>query len=118
MRNTMRVAVISAGPAGITAAYQLAKGGAEVEVFEASDAVGGLCRTIDLWGQKVDLGPHRFFSHDPRVNQLWLEVAGSDYRMIDRLTRIYYRRRFFDYPLRPANALWNMGARECCLLSG
>jgi protoporphyrinogen oxidase len=105
----MRIAVIGAGPAGITAAYQLAKGGADVEVFEAGDAVGGLCRTIDLWGQKVDLGPHRFFSHDPRVNQLWLEVAGSDYRMVDRLTRIYYRRRFFDYPLRPANALWNMG---------
>jgi protoporphyrinogen oxidase len=105
----MRVAVIGAGPAGITAAYQLAKGGARVEVFEAGNAVGGLCRTIDLWGQKVDLGPHRFFSQDPRVNQLWLEVAGSEYCMVDRLTRIYYRRRFFDYPLRPANALWNMG---------
>ena len=66
----MKVAIIGAGPAGITAAYQLAKSGAQVEVFEASDAVGGLSRTIDLWGQKVDLGPHRFFSNDPRVNEV------------------------------------------------
>jgi protoporphyrinogen oxidase len=105
----MRVAVIGAGAAGLTAAYQLAKGGAEVEVFEAGDAVGGLARTIRRWGQQVDLGPHRFFSNDPRVNRLWLEVVGRDYRMVDRLTRIYYRRRFFHYPLKPGNALWNMG---------
>ncbi len=106
----MRVGVIGAGPAGLTAAYQLAKGGADVEVFEAGPHVGGLSRTLELWGQKVDLGPHRFFSSDPRVNELWLEVVGDDYRMVDRLTRIYYRRRFFHYPLKPANALWNMGA--------
>lgn len=105
----MRVGIIGAGPAGITAAYQLSKAGAQVEVFEAGDNVGGLSRTIDLWGQKVDLGPHRFFSHDPRVNNLWLEVVGDDYRMVDRLTRIYYQSRFFHYPLKPANALWNMG---------
>lgn len=105
----MRVGVIGAGPAGITAAYQLARQGAHVEVFEASAHVGGMSRTFELWGQKVDLGPHRFFSHDPRVNAVWREVVGADYRMVDRLTRIYYRNRFFDYPLRPANALWNMG---------
>lgn len=115
----MRVAVIGAGAAGMTAAYQLTKGGAEVDIFEASDEVGGLARTIERWGQKVDLGPHRFFSNDPRVNRLWLEVVGRDYRMIDRLTRIYYRKRFFDYPLRASNALWNMGlfAAARCLCS-
>jgi protoporphyrinogen oxidase len=105
----MRIAVIGAGPAGMTAAYQLSKEGAEVDVFEASGEVGGLARTIERWGQKVDLGPHRFFSDDVRVNRLWLEVVGRDYRMVDRLTRIYYRKRFFDYPLRATNALWNMG---------
>jgi protoporphyrinogen oxidase len=105
----MRVGIIGAGPAGLTAAYQLTKRGATVEVFEASGSVGGLSRTFDLWGQKVDLGPHRFFSNDPRVNQVWLDVVGRDYRMVDRLTRIYYKKRFFHYPLKPANALWNMG---------
>src|SRR5437016_1055186 len=118
-RLPMRVAVIGAGPAGITAAYQLAKAGLDVDVFEAGEHVGGLSRTIDLWGQRVDLGPHRFFSNDRRVNELWLEVVGRDYRMVDRLTRIYYHDRFFDYPLRPANALWNMGltSAACCLAS-
>ncbi|MFO0865498.1 MAG: FAD-dependent oxidoreductase [Gemmataceae bacterium] len=115
----MRVAVIGAGAAGITAAYELAKGGADVDVYEAGDAVGGLARTIDLWGQKVDLGPHRFFSNDLRVNKLWLEVVGQDYDMVDRLTRIYYKKRFFDYPLKPANALWNMGIFKAvsCVMS-
>jgi protoporphyrinogen oxidase len=110
----MRTGVIGAGPAGITAAYQLCKAGAAVEVFEAGPHVGGLSRTIDLWGQKVDLGPHRFFSHDPKVNEVWLEVVGPDYQMVDRLTRIHYRKRFFQYPLRPANALWNMGLLSAC----
>ncbi len=53
------VAVIGAGPAGLTAAYALAKGGIDVEVFEAGNSVGGLARSIQLWGQSVDLGPHR-----------------------------------------------------------
>jgi protoporphyrinogen oxidase len=114
----MRVAVIGAGPAGITAAYQLAKAGCQVEVFEAEDAVGGMARSMELWGQRVDLGPHRFFSSDPRVNGLWHEVVGDDYRMVDRLTRISYNRRLFHYPLRPVNALWNMGLFEACRCVG
>jgi UDP-glucose-4-epimerase GalE len=107
-----RVAVIGAGPAGITAAYELARKGARVDVYEASSQVGGLAKSIELWGQRVDLGPHRFFSSDARVNRLWLEIAGRDYQMVDRLTRILYNNRLFYYPLRPANALWNLGAFE------
>jgi protoporphyrinogen oxidase len=106
------VAVIGAGPAGMTAAYQLAKAGIDVHVFEASDAIGGLSRTINLWGQKVDLGPHRFFSSDSRVNKVWLEVIGDDYQMVNRLTRIYYKRRFFHYPLKPFDALAKLGLIE------
>ncbi|MBC8044040.1 MAG: FAD-dependent oxidoreductase [Rhizobacter sp.] len=108
----MRVAIIGAGPAGMTAAYQLAKAGAEVEVFEASASPGGLAKTIELWDQKVDLGPHRFFSSDTRVNELWLEVAGQDYAMVDRLTRIYYKNKFYFYPIKPFDALGNLGAVE------
>ena len=114
-----RIAVIGSGPAGMTAAYELSKAGAEVHVFEAEDRVGGLCRTIRLWGQRVDLGPHRFFSSDRRVNDVWHEVVGEDYRLVNRLTRVYYNRKFFRYPLQPVNALWNMGLWEAarCLLS-
>jgi protoporphyrinogen oxidase len=114
-----KVAVIGAGPAGMTAAYALAKAGVEVEVFEASDQVGGMARSIDLWNQRVDIGPHRFFSSDRRVNELWLEVVGRDYRMVDRLTRIYYGGKFYYYPLKPFNALGNLGpvTATLCTLS-
>ena len=114
-----RVAIIGAGPAGLTAAYQLSKSGFAVRVFEAGSSVGGLAKTIDLWNQKVDLGPHRFFSSDSRVNKLWLEVIGSDYDTIDRLTRIYYQGNFFYYPLRPFDVLPKLGVKELarCFLS-
>jgi protoporphyrinogen oxidase len=115
----MRICVIGAGPAGITCAYELSKRGFEVDVYDAAPQVGGMAKTFELWNQKVDLGPHRFFSSDPRVNKLWLEVVGRDYAMVDRLTRIYYKRRFFMYPLKPANALLNLGVFEAarCVLS-
>src|SRR5690606_18690261 len=76
-------------------------------------------KTIKLFDQKVDIGPHRFFSNDPRVNKLWLEVVGKDYRMVDRMTRIYYKGRFFHYPLKALDALGNLGIFEAfhCLMS-
>jgi len=115
----MRIGIIGAGPAGITAAYCLARAGVHVEVFEASGEVGGLARSFDLWGQKVDLGPHRFFSNIKRVNDLWLEVVGTDYHAVNRLTRIYYKGRYFRYPLQAFNAFWNMGpaAALACVMS-
>ncbi|MEX1000767.1 MAG: FAD-dependent oxidoreductase [Crocinitomicaceae bacterium] len=114
-----KIAIIGAGPAGITAAYELTKKGKEVELFEASPHVGGLSKTIDLWNQKVDLGPHRFFSNDTKVNQVWLEVVKNDYKMVDRLTRIYYKNKFYYYPLKPFDALKKLGVGTAflCVMS-
>lgn len=114
------VAVIGAGPAGITAAYCLAKSKkVKVLLFEADSKVGGLSKTIDLWDCKVDIGPHRFFSNDRRINELWLEVMQQDYQMITRLTRILYKGKFFFYPLKPFNVLNNLGLRTAiaCVFS-
>jgi protoporphyrinogen oxidase len=113
------IAVVGAGPAGLTAAYTLAKRGFNVDVFEASNQVGGMAKTFNLWEQLVDLGPHRFFSSDTRVNKLWLEVIGSNYKMVNRLTRIYYKNTFFDYPLKAFNALFGLGIFQSfvCILS-
>ena len=115
-----KIAIIGAGPAGMTAAYQLSKvAGVEVHLYEAENQVGGMAKTISLWNQKVDIGPHRFFSSDLRVNKLWLEVAEGEYSMVDRLTRIYYGKKFYYYPLRALNALINLGIFEAtiCVLS-
>ncbi|MVT10003.1 FAD-dependent oxidoreductase [Chitinophaga tropicalis] len=115
----MKIAIIGAGPAGLTAAYVLSKSNYKVDVYEASGRVGGMSCTIALWNQKVDIGPHRFFSTDKKVNSLWLEIAGKDYRMVNRLTRIYYKGKFFSYPIRVFNALHNLGLYEAlrCIIS-
>jgi protoporphyrinogen oxidase len=118
-KQNRRIAIIGAGPAGLTAGYLLSKKGYAVDVFEADKQVGGMCKTIELWDCKVDIGPHRFFSNDKRVNELWLEIIGNDYEMVNRLTRIFYKGKYFDYPLKPVNAFVNLGPAETlqCLAS-
>lgn len=119
----MKIAIIGAGPAGMTAAYKLSselgRSVTAIDVFEKSEQVGGLSKSINLWGQQVDLGPHRFFSHDSSINSLWLEVVKDRYEIVDRQTRIYYKKRFFDYPIKAFNALSHLGIIEAarCVLS-
>ncbi|HVS78665.1 MAG TPA: FAD-dependent oxidoreductase [Candidatus Saccharimonadales bacterium] len=118
-KEVKKIAIIGAGPAGITAAYTLAKNGVKVDLYEASPFVGGMARSIELWGQTVDIGPHRFFSSDPRVNGVWLEVIGRDYEMVNRLTRLIFRNKFYYYPVRAGDALKNLGVVEAarCIFS-
>lgn len=119
----MKIAVIGAGPAGMTAAYkiseELGKKVSALHIYEINSQVGGLSRSIDLWDQRVDLGPHRFFSLDNKINELWLEVVGKEYDIVKRQTRIYYKKNFFDYPIRALNALKGLGILEAarCMFS-
>jgi len=115
----MKTGIIGAGPAGLACAYRLSVRGMKPEVYEAGPSVGGLAKSIRLWNQTVDLGPHRFFSSDRRVNELWLEVVGKDYSMVDRLTRILYKGKLFQYPLRPGDVVGKLGPAETfrCLVS-
>ncbi|WVH09081.1 MAG: hypothetical protein EoVTN8_403 [Fluviibacter phosphoraccumulans EoVTN8] len=110
-----KICIIGAGPAGLTAGWQLSKAGCTVVVFESTEDVGGMSRSFDLWGKLVDVGPHRFFSSDPRVNQLWLDAVGDSYEMISRITRIVYNKKFYSYPLKPFNALKNIGIFQSVL---
>jgi protoporphyrinogen oxidase len=105
----LKVAVIGAGPAGITAARRISGSGTPVVVYEKEHQVGGLSRTISLWGQKVDLGPHRFFTTQRRALAMWSQAVADKYCLVNRQTRILYRNCLFDYPLRPANVLANLG---------
>jgi protoporphyrinogen oxidase len=103
------VVVIGAGPAGMAFACRYIEHGGKVKLLEASPFVGGLARSFELWGSTVDLGPHRFFSADPEVNKYWHSHVKDDFIMVNRLTRIYYMGKFFNYPLQAFNALKNLG---------
>ena len=103
------VVVIGAGPAGLTAAYDLTRRGVPTIVFEQETQVGGLAKTIVHNGFRFDIGGHRFFTKVPGVRELWRELIGDDLLARPRLSRIYYRGRFFDYPLKARNVLANIG---------
>jgi len=114
------VVIIGAGPAGLTAAYELMKHDVPTTVLEKDPTyVGGLARTVEHKGYRFDIGGHRFFSKNEEVEALWTEILGSEMLTRDRLSRIYYRGRYFAYPLKAANALWNLGPLETvrCLAS-
>src|SRR5215218_7102085 len=95
-----RFAVLGGGPAGLTAGYVLARSARPVVVFETGDQVGGLARTVVRDGYRFDLGGHRFFTKSAEVQALWEEVLGDELLVRERLSRIYWRGRFIDYPLR------------------
>ena len=109
-----RAVIIGAGPAGLTAAYELDRLGAphKAIVLEASDKIGGIARTESYKGFRFDIGGHRFFTKVREVDALWHEVCGSEFLLRPRLSRIFYRNKFFDYPLKPWNALRNIGVYE------
>lgn len=111
-----RVLITGAGPAGLTAAYELSKLGLEPTVLEADNLVGGISRTVDYKGYRFDIGGHRFFSKVPLINELWDEILREDFLVRPRLSRIYYRQKFFDYPLKAANALAGLGPVEAFMI--
>jgi len=115
-RSNETVVIIGAGPAGLSAAYELIKNGIRSIVFEKSDTVGGIARTENRNGYHFDIGGHRFFSKVEYVNRLWQEVLGEDLLTVQRLSRIYYEGRFFNYPLVFSNALTNLGPTESLLI--
>lgn len=106
------IVVIGAGPAGLTAAYQLAKAGVTTTVVEADDIVGGISRSPERDGWRFDIGGHRFFTKVAGVEALWHEILPDELMTRPRMSRIYYRGRFYDYPIRPLNALRNLGVVE------
>jgi protoporphyrinogen oxidase len=104
------VAVIGAGPAGLTAAYLLTKQGYSVTVIEKDPHyVGGISRTVEHEGFRFDIGGHRFFSKSKEVVDLWNEILPDDFIQRPRMSRIYYEGKFYSYPLRAFEALWNLG---------
>ena len=141
MERTKTAIIIGAGPAGLTAAYELLTKSNDIKpiILELETFVGGISRTATYKGRRMDIGGHRFFSKDERVNELWktilpvqgapafddlklerekpLEEGGPDPEQTDevmlvrdRVSRIIYNRKFFDYPISlKAKTFANMG---------
>ena len=111
--SKLDVLIVGAGPAGLTAGYSLCKHGARPIILEADPHyVGGISRTETYKGYHFDIGGHRFFSKAGEVEALWTEILGDELIVRPRKSRIYYKRKFFSYPLKPTNALLTLGALE------
>ena len=119
-RPDHEVVIIGAGPAGLTAAFELNRRGVTSTVLEATDMVGGISRTVERDGWRFDIGGHRFFTKVKEVEALWHEILpDEDFLLRPRMSRIFYDGKYYDYPLKPFNALKNLGFFEAvlCMLS-
>jgi protoporphyrinogen oxidase len=109
--------IAGAGPAGLTAAYELTKHGHPCVTLEADkQLVGGISRTDQYKGYRFDIGGHRFFSKSGEVNDLWHEILGEELITRSRMSHIYYNRKFFHYPLKPADALIKLGPIRAAMI--
>ena len=106
------VAVLGAGPAGLTAGYLLARAGRSVVVLEAEEQAGGLAKTVERDGYRFDLGGHRFFTKSREVDDLWHEVMQEEFLLRPRMSRIHWNGRFLDYPLNGADVVRKLGPVE------
>lgn len=113
------VQIWGAGPAGLSASHELLNYGLRSHVLEASSAIGGLSRTETYKNFRFDIGGHRFYTRVALVENLWREILGPEFLVRPRLSRIYYDKRFFQYPLDPLDTLTGLGLWESarCLIS-
>ena len=120
MNQRIETLIIGAGPAGLTAAWELSKHDKKALIVELDNSVGGISRTVERNGWRFDIGGHRFFTKVDEVYDIWDEILEEgDFLLRPRMSRIYYNKKFFDYPLKASNALFNLGIIEAirCVLS-
>ena len=114
------ILIIGAGPAGLTAAWEAEKHGVKTLILESDKEIGGISRTVEKNGWRFDIGGHRFFTKVDEVYKIWDEILEEeDFLLRPRMSRIYYKNKFYDYPLKASNALFNLGIFEAirCVLS-
>lgn len=113
---TERPIIVGAGPAGLTAGYELLRRGVKPLILEQAERVGGIARTEIYKSYRIDIGGHRFYTKVDEIEQIWHEVLGPDFQLRPRQSRIYYRGKFYNYPLDLMNTLGNLGMWESGLI--
>jgi len=103
------VIILGGGPGGLATGHEVATKGGRVTVLEKNDFVGGLCRTIEDQGYRFDLGGHRWFSKNEDLNNWFRHLMDGEIVLVDRISRIYYDRKFFFYPIRFSDIFRNTG---------
>jgi len=104
--------IVGGGPAGISAAHKLVEQQIPCLLLEKDEQMGGLCKTVKYKGFRCDIGGHRFFTKNKEIQAIWENTLGDEFLVRQRLSRIYYRGKFFYYPLRVGNALSGLGPQE------
>lgn len=116
--SNLKPVFIGAGPASLAGAYALDKQQIPTVLLEQEKQVGGLCKTVEYRGFRCDIGGHRFFTKNREVQTLWENILRDDFLLRPRLSRIYYKGKFFQYPLRVGNTLAGLGLKVtlqvCC----
>lgn len=114
-----KIVIIGAGPAGMGCAYVLSKAGTAFAVIERESTEGGMCRTINFYDYLFDIGGHRFLTNIQEIDDIWRNAMKNDFLLVNRLSRIYYHGRYFNYPLTFMNTFTNLGFLESsyCVLS-
>jgi protoporphyrinogen oxidase len=107
--QTNDIIILGGGLAGLSAGYTLTNAGLPVQVYEGAAVVGGLSKTVERNGFRFDLGGHRFFTNDKEIDALVRDLMGQEMVPVRRSSKIYLRDRYFDYPLRPLNAMFGLG---------
>lgn len=110
--SDLRPVIIGGGPAGISAAQTLIERKIPCLLMEKDRQMGGLCKTVEYKGFRCDIGGHRFFTKNKEIQAVWEKTLGDEFLVRQRLSRIYYRGKFFYYPLRVGNALAGLGPVE------
>ena len=101
--------ILGGGLTGLSAGYVLTRAGLKAKVFESDSTVGGLSKTIEQNGFRFDLGGHRFFTKNIKTNAFVKDLMDGELLSVHRTSKIYMRNRFFDYPLKPLNAIFGLG---------
>jgi protoporphyrinogen oxidase len=107
--STNDIVILGGGLSGLSTGYVLSNAGFSVKVYERDSVVGGLSKTIDKNGFRFDLGGHRFFTRDEQIDAFVRDLMGNELLTVQRSSKIYLRNKYFDYPLKPINAMFGLG---------